>query len=145
MGDPQGPPPGDGQSDGRSDGQGDDAVSRRRVDEERGAGTVLMGALALLTLVLVAAAALLLQAASAASKAATAADLAALAAADTARGLSSGDPCAAAATVADQHGAVVADCEIGATGPGTAVIRVSVDVPGVLPDAVGAARAGPPP
>ena len=123
----------------------EDAVPRRHVDAERGAGTILMGALALLALLLVASAALLLQAASAASKAATAADLAALAAADAARGLSSGAPCPTAATVAKQHGAVVEDCEIGATGPGTAVIRVSVGVPGLLPDAVGAARAGPPP
>lgn len=118
---------------------------RRDVDAERGAGTILMGALALLALLLVASAAFLLQAASAASKAATAADLAALAAADAARGLSSGDPCAAAAAVAEQHDAAVAHCEIGATGPGTAVIRVSVEMPGILPDAVGAARAGPPP
>lgn len=121
------------------------AVPRTHVDSERGAGTILMGALALLALLLVATAALLLQAASAASKAATAADLAALAAADTARGLSSGDPCSVAGMVADLHGAVVTDCEIGATGPGTAIIRVSVDIPGVLPDAAGAARAGPPP
>ncbi|WP_104168044.1 Rv3654c family TadE-like protein [Arthrobacter sp. SX1312] len=123
----------------------EDAAPRRPIDSERGAGTVLMGALALLALLLIASAVLLLQAASAASRAATAADLAALAAADAARGLSSEDPCPAAAAVADQHGAVVEDCEIGATGPGTAVIRVSVGMPGLLPDAVGAARAGPPP
>ncbi|WP_247827098.1 Rv3654c family TadE-like protein [Arthrobacter antioxidans] len=128
--------------------QGDvqgDVVLPGDTHSERGAGTILMGALALLALLLVASAALLLQAASAASKAATAADLAALAAADAARGLSSGDPCAAASAVADQHGAVIETCEIGGTGAGTAVIRVSVGVPGVLPDAVGAARAGPPP
>ncbi|WP_052273894.1 Rv3654c family TadE-like protein [Arthrobacter sp. L77] len=125
-----------------------DAVLPGDTHSERGAGTILMGALALLALLLVASAALLLQAASAASKAATAADLAALAAADAARGLSSGDPCAAASTVAEQHSAVIETCEIGeigGTGAGTAVIRVSVGVPGVLPDAVGAARAGPPP
>ncbi|MHA7240154.1 Rv3654c family TadE-like protein [Arthrobacter sp. TMS1-12-1] len=123
----------------------DDALRRRHVDAQRGAGTILMGALALLALLLVGSTAVLLQAASAASRAATAADLAALAAADAARGLSPEDPCAAAETVADQHGATVEDCEIGATGPGTAVIRVSVGTPGLIPDAVGTARAGPPP
>ncbi|WP_434995042.1 Rv3654c family TadE-like protein [Arthrobacter sp. Ld5] len=121
------------------------AAPSRPADAERGAGTILMGALSLLALLLVASAVLLLQAASAASKAATAADLAALAAADTARGLSSGEPCAAASAVAGQHGAVVEACEIGATGVGTAVVRVSVGVPGLLPDAGGRARAGPPP
>ncbi|WP_104116372.1 Rv3654c family TadE-like protein [Arthrobacter sp. B1805] len=112
---------------------------------DQGAGTLLMAALALLTLLLIAAAVLLLQAASAASKAATAADLAALAAADVARGLSAGDPCSVAGSVAQRQGAALRDCSIGATGAGTAQIRVSVPVEGLLPDAVGAARAGPPP
>ncbi|WP_307084637.1 Rv3654c family TadE-like protein [Arthrobacter agilis] len=78
-------------------------------------------------------------------KAATAADLAALAAADVARGLTPGDPCRAAEVVARQHGAVMRACSVGTTGSGTAMIRVSVDGRGLLPDAVGAARAGPPP
>lgn len=104
-----------------------------------------MAGLALLALLLIASAALLLQAASAASKAASAADLAALAAADVARGLSVGDPCSVATTVAERHGASVRECSIGGTGPGTALVRVSVNVAGLLPDAVGAARAGPPP
>ncbi|MFJ6000951.1 Rv3654c family TadE-like protein [Arthrobacter sp. NPDC092385] len=116
-----------------------------RLGSESGAGTLLMAGLALLALLLVASAALLLQAAAAASKAATAADLAALAAADTARGLSPGDPCSAAGTVAERHGAAVQACRIGQTGPGTALVTVSVGVPGLLPDALGTARAGPPP
>lgn len=118
---------------------------RSHDDAERGAGTVLMAGLALLALVLIAAVVLLLQAATAASAAATAADLAALAAADVARGISPGDPCSVAGVVAERHGAAVEICEIGAGGSGTALIRVSVDAGGLLPDAVGAARAGPPP
>jgi secretion/DNA translocation related TadE-like protein len=114
-------------------------------DSEGGAGTLLMAGLAMLALLLIASAALLLQAASGASKAATAADLAALAAADAARGLTVGDPCSVAGTVAEHHGAAVQDCVIGETGPGTALVRVSVSIAGLIPDAVGAARAGPPP
>jgi len=118
---------------------------RKYQDAERGAGTILMAGLALLVLLLVASVALLLQAATAASQAATTADLAALAAADAARGISPGDPCSAAGTVAERHGAAVESCEIGDAGPGTALVRVSVALGGILPDAVGAARAGPPP
>jgi secretion/DNA translocation related TadE-like protein len=114
-------------------------------DTESGAGTLLMAGLALLALLLIASAALLLQATTAASKAATAADLAALAAADAARGLTTDDPCSAAEAVAQRQGAAVRECSIGGTGPGTVVIRVSVSSAGLLPDAVGAARAGPPP
>ncbi|MEG9249310.1 Rv3654c family TadE-like protein [Arthrobacter sp. Soc17.1.1.1] len=116
-----------------------------RGDRERGAGTLLMAGLALMALLLIAAAALLLQAAAAASKAATAADLAALAAADVARGITPGDPCTAAGEVAHHHGATLQACSVGGTGPGTAVVRVSISGRGLLPDAVGAARAGPPP
>jgi secretion/DNA translocation related TadE-like protein len=121
------------------------SVLRPPEDPERGAGTLLMAGLALLALLLITMAALLVQAASAASSAATAADLAALAAADVARGLEPGDPCTAAEQVAERHGASVEACVIGATGPGTAVVRVSLDTAGLLPDAAGAARAGPPP
>ncbi len=121
------------------------AGAGRSRDAESGAGTLLMAGLALVAVLLIAAAVLVLQAASAASKAATAADLAALAAADVARGLATGDPCAAASSVAGRHGARVQDCTIGGAGPGTALVRVSVGVAGPLPDALGAARAGPPP
>lgn len=120
-------------------------VGPDRLDHETGAGTVLMAGLALLALLLIGSAGLLLQAASAASRAATAADLSALAAADTARGLTAGEPCVVAAEVAARHGATVQDCAVGATGEGTVTVRVRIDLAGVLPDAVGAARAGPPP
>ncbi|MHA7208672.1 Rv3654c family TadE-like protein [Arthrobacter sp. MDT1-65] len=119
--------------------------SQKHPNPEGGAGTLLMAGLAVLALLLIASAALLLQAAATASKAATAADLAALAAADAARGITSGDPCSAARTVAQRHGAEVRECSIGETGPGTAVVRVSVSGRGLLPDASGTARAGPPP
>lgn len=124
--------------DGRSEGGG-------IRDGERGAGTLLMAGLALLSLLLIATTALLLQAGSAASRAATAADLAALAAADAVRGLTSGDPCGVAREVADRHAAVVEECLLGVPGTGTALVRVSVPVPGILPDARGTAKAGPPP
>jgi secretion/DNA translocation related TadE-like protein len=123
----------------------DPGVGPDQFDHETGAGTVLMAGLALLALLLIGSAGLLLQAASAASRAATAADLSALAAADTARGLTAGEPCVVAAEVAARHGATVQDCAVGATGEGTVTVRVRIDVVGVLPDAVGAARAGPPP
>ncbi len=114
-------------------------------ESEAGVGTVLMTGLAVLALLSVAVVVLLLQASSAASKAATAADLSALAAADATRGLAPGDPCVVAGAVAELHGARVTECGIGTTGTGTALIRVSVDPGGLLPDATGAARAGPPP
>ncbi len=104
-----------------------------------------MAGLALLALMLIASTALLLQAATAASKAATAADLSALAAADAVRGLTTGSPCDVAEEVAARHQAQVRECLIADAGPGTALIRVVVPVPGIVPDAQGAARAGPPP
>ncbi|WDF32884.1 hypothetical protein PTW37_13635 [Arthrobacter agilis] len=112
---------------------------------ERGAGTALMTGIALLALILVAVAGVFVLAASAASKAATAADLAALAAADSARGLAAGQPCEIAATVAAQHGARVEQCLVEDPATGTVLIRVTVDGPGLLPRAAGAARAGAPP
>jgi secretion/DNA translocation related TadE-like protein len=104
-----------------------------------------MAGIALLALMLVAVAGALALATSAASEAATAADLAALAAADAARGLTPGEPCAAAEAVAAQHRAVLRECTIQDPGSGTVLIRVTVQGPGLLPDAEGAARAGAPP
>lgn len=103
-----------------------------------------MAGLAMLALLLVGMTALILQAATAASRAATTADLAALAAADAARGITVGDPCSVAEAVSGQHGADLVLCDVGGTGPGTVLVRVTIDSAGVLPDASAAARAGPP-
>lgn len=101
-----------------------------------GAGLVL--------LILFGAVLLLLQSAVAANQAATAADLSALAAADTVRGLRAGDPCAVAGEVAARNGAALAGC---AVSDGDQSVQVNTEV-GVrlLPwPATGHARAGPPP
>lgn len=79
--------------------------------------------------------------------AATAADLAALAAADTARGLRNGEPCAVADEVATANGAELVGCAAHPQRPGTVDVRVAVDVRGVfgfVGAAEGIARAGPP-
>lgn len=126
------------------DEQGKSTRPRSDRDGERGAGTLLMSGLALLALMLVAVGALMLHATTAGAKAATAADLAALAAADAARGLRPGDPCSEARLTAEQHGAELTACEVGGTGRSTVVVRVVVPTHGLLPDAKGTARAGPP-
>jgi secretion/DNA translocation related TadE-like protein len=103
-----------------------------------------MAGLAMLALLLAATLVLMVQAATGASKAATAADLAALVAADAARGITVGEPCTEAAATAEQHGAELVQCDVGGTGAGTVVVRVVVGTTGPLPDATGAARAGSP-
>lgn len=106
---------------------------------------------AVLLLSLIAAVVLLAQAGATASRAATTADLAALAAADAARGLLPGDPCAVAVETAAAHGATLLSCS--RDGPGGTVVEVHTSArvdPAVhwlalVPDATGRARAGPPP
>jgi len=84
---------------------------------------------------------------------ARAADLAALAGADTARGLNAGDPCTVAEQVAARNGAVMEECTVGGEFPDE--VRVSVSrsasiagLPGQLTfpqlRATADARAGPP-
>ncbi|WP_421083340.1 Rv3654c family TadE-like protein [Rothia nasimurium] len=80
-------------------------------------------------------------------RAATAADLAALAAADAARGLTPGQPCELAAEVSQANGADLAGCARPAGRTGTVDISVTVPIPGpfaFLGPARGIARAGPP-
>lgn len=103
-----------------------------------------MAGLAMLALLLIGVTALMLQVTTATSRAATTADLAALAAADAARGITVGNPCSVAEAVSGQHGAELVLCDVGGTGPGTVLIRVTIDSGGLLPDASAAARAGPP-
>ncbi|MCB5282905.1 Rv3654c family TadE-like protein [Arthrobacter sp. ES1] len=110
---------------------------------ERGAGTVLALGLGLLVILAAMSLLLLAQSATMGSRAATAADLAALAAADTARGISPGEPCAVAAEVAHRNGARVLSCVQG--GGNTVQVRTELEVRLPLGVATGLARAGPPP
>lgn len=110
--------------------------------DETGAGTVVAAGLALAMLLLLALVLGLGQAAVAAAKAAKAADLAALSAADSYRGLAPGDPCNTAVDVAARNGAVLTSCSL--AGDFSVVVEVSVGTPLPWP-ATGLARAGRPP
>ncbi len=112
---------------------------------ERGSGTVLVAGLAAVLILLLAALVLLVQGAVGGSRAAAAADLAALAGADAARGLRDGDPCDVARGTARRHRAELLGCFRSGPGGVIVTVRTSVPVPGILPAATGAARAGPPP
>lgn len=110
-------------------------------DREKGAGTVLAVGLALAMLLLMVLLLGLGQAMVASAKATKAADLAALAAADSYRGLAGGDPCVIAADVADRNGSVMRSCTL-SSGQS---VQVEVTVTFALPwPAVAVARAGPP-
>lgn len=81
-------------------------------------------------------------------RAAKAADLAALAAADSARGLAGGVPCDVARGVAQDNGAVLDHCELVTPERTTVDVRTSIALFGPLKPlgpAVGISRAGPPP
>ena len=110
---------------------------------DHGSGTVLALALGMVVLMGAVVIAMLGQAATMSSRAAAAADLAALAAADAARGITSGDPCAVAGEIARRHEAKVLSC---AEGPGNTVqVRTQLAAGTVFGSATGLARAGPPP
>lgn len=113
------------------------------VDNERGSGTVLAAGLALVVMTAMAVMLLLAQSAVLAGRAASAADLAALAAADTLRGITTGVPCTVAAEVAARHGATLVSCSEGSGQ----TVEVRTELPGhpLLGAATGHARAGPPP
>jgi secretion/DNA translocation related TadE-like protein len=112
-------------------------------DSERGSGTVLAAGLGLVVITAMVMLLLLAQAAVMASRAAAAADLAALAAADALRGVSSGEPCLVAAAVAARHDARLVSCVEG--GDQSVEVRTELAAGGVLGVAAGHARAGPPP
>lgn len=110
---------------------------------ERGAGTVLALGLGMLVIAAAVLIVLLAQSAAMAFRSAAAADLAALAAADAARGIRPGEPCAVAADVARRNGARVLSC---LEGPGSTVqVRTELDTHAPMGAATGLARAGPPP
>ncbi|MFJ5954366.1 Rv3654c family TadE-like protein [Paenarthrobacter sp. NPDC092416] len=110
---------------------------------ERGAGTVLALVLGCVVMSLLAGVLFLAQAGVMASRAASAADLAALAGADAARGLTSGEPCDVAAELAEQHDARLTSCVV-VRGE---VVEVATELVqhSVFGAATGKARAGPPP
>lgn len=110
---------------------------------ELGSGTVLAAGLGLLVITLLAAALLLAQAGVHAQRAAAAADLAALAAADVARGLKPGDACTVAAETALQNNASLTSCLL--VGGGIVEVRTRLLQESYLGSATGRSRAGPPP
>ncbi|GAB2737252.1 Rv3654c family TadE-like protein [Arthrobacter bambusae] len=110
---------------------------------EHGSGTVLAVALGLVVMICLAAGLTLSQAMAMAHRAASAADLAALAGADAARGLTAGDPCVVASETAARHGASLSACTVG--GDGIVEIRTELDRAAVFGTATGRSRAGPPP
>ncbi|WP_369745052.1 Rv3654c family TadE-like protein [Paenarthrobacter sp. AMU7] len=113
------------------------------VPPERGAGTVLALTLGAVVMALLVGVLVLAQAGVMASRAASAADLSALAAADAARGLTSGEPCAVASEVAARHDATVTSCTV--TGGNVADVATELAHPFDWGVARGRARAGPPP
>lgn len=113
------------------------------IQPERGAGTVLALGLGAVVMAMLLGLLFLAQAGVMASRAASAADLAALAAADAARGLASGEPCAVAADVAEKHDTRLTSCTVA----GGNVVEVATEVANAFRwgVATGRARAGPPP
>lgn len=117
-------------------------------DTDRGSATVLGAGIVAVVIVLLVVVAGAGHVAAMNLRAAKAADLAALAAADAARGLAPGEPCAVAASVTEANDARLARC---APAPDQGdVIDVEVEVTllpvlDVLGPARGIARAGPPP
>lgn len=116
-------------------------------DGDRGSGTVHALTLTLVLGVLLATVLLLAQAGIATHRAGKAADLAALAAADTARGLVAGDPCGTAEHVARENGARLEGCALVEPEHVVVDVRTAVALDGPLArlgPARGVSRAGPP-
>ena len=112
-----------------------------------GAGTVLGLILALVAVFLIVAALGVGQAAILTHRAENAADLSALAAADTARGLRIGDPCEVAAELAQLNGAEITECAVVGPEATTVDVEVGIDLPAALSvfgQARGRSRAGAP-
>jgi secretion/DNA translocation related TadE-like protein len=114
-----------------------------RREAERGSGTILAAVLGFVVMICVAGALTLAQAMAMAHRAASAADLAALAGADAARGLTTGDPCVVADATAARHGASLSSCRVGEGG--IVEVRTELDRGAVFGTATGRSRAGPPP
>lgn len=120
---------------------------------EQGSGTVLAIAIIAVLMLLLGLVVLLSSVAAAKVEATRAADLAALAAADTARGLHQGDPCSVAAEVTAANDLSLSDCSIGGEYETEVHVTVQapIDIPGIaarlnMPElhAEHTSRAGPP-
>ncbi|UYQ76718.1 hypothetical protein OF385_11870 [Glutamicibacter sp. JL.03c] len=115
----------------------------------RGSGTVVTAALVIVALLLAGAILAWVAAVQAAMNAAAAADLAALAGADTARGLRPGNPCEVASSLAQANQASLETCIVepdGQTVTVSAKVPVSFQALGLeLYSATAKARAGAPP
>lgn len=118
-------------------------IRGQRGMSERGSGTVLAAALGMVLILAASFVLLLAQSAVLATQASAAADLAALAAADALRGVTAGEPCAVAASVAARHGARLISCTEG--GDQSVEVRTQSNAGMVVGAATGRARAGPPP
>ncbi len=117
-----------------------------QAERERGSGTVLALSLILILLTCLVVIAGIIGAVSAHHRALSAADLSALAAADTARGLREGNPCDVAVQVAQANSAELVNCAQPEGLSGTVDIRVSTDIKGpfaLLGPAEGISGAGP--
>lgn len=123
--------------------------------EERGSGTVLALGLIMVLLLLLATVHILSMVAASSAQAARGADLAALAGADAARGLSTGSPCTVATEVAARNAVELTSCTaVGKHGTEVLVRTAAPILPRRLHEAGGvdlsalisrgAARAGPP-
>lgn len=120
------------------------AFARVQAGQEDGSGTVLIVGAGLGIILLMLAVLGLLQAAVGGSRAGTAADMAALAGADTIRGLRTGDPCTVAAEVAARNGAELASC-VPEAGTLSVLVKVRAEAGALLPwPPTASARAGPP-
>jgi secretion/DNA translocation related TadE-like protein len=127
--------------------QDQDQDCDRDRDRDRGSGTVHVLTLVMVLGFLLTAVLLIAQAGIATHRAGKAADLAALAAADTARGLVAGDPCAVAERVARANGAELVRCALVAPERVVVDVRTVVRLDGPLAQwgpASGVSRAGPP-
>ncbi|MCT1367954.1 Rv3654c family TadE-like protein [Kocuria massiliensis] len=121
--------------------------SRRNDPPDRGSGTVLAVAVVALIIGLAVGVAVVGQVAAAHHRARTAADLAALAAADAARGLLSGAPCDVGRKVVEENGARLVQCCSPQGRADVIDVRTHVDLPSWLRrlgPVAGVARAGPP-
>lgn len=116
-------------------------------DADAGSGTVLGLILALTAVFLMGVVLALGQAAILTERAGGAGDLAALAAADTARGLRVGEPCEAAQEIAELNGAELTGCTVIDPERTTVDVQVGIDLPSALSvfgQARGRSRAGAP-
>lgn len=113
--------------------------------DDTGAGTVTILGTIFVMLSLLTATLVLTHAIVCAARAGSAADLAALGAADSARGLMTTEPCTIAEQTATKHGAQLSECTIQEPG----VVLITVQVPSSLDavswNATAQARGGPPP